>query len=103
MTQWSVTLNINRGTCSQKFECERQTRIFTSFQTDKSITMSKSTNLDNVEPIFSAANGAIDMESNNQNSEQWKASKQIKMILGCLSVVSLVVAIDATILVSALP
>jgi hypothetical protein len=69
----------------------------------KSIAMSTPTDSDKVEPVFSAAEATIETRTSNNNSEQWKASKQIKMILGCLSVVSIVVAIDATILVSALP
>jgi hypothetical protein len=65
--------------------------------------MSTPTGPEKVEPEFSASSGTIETRPSNHTPERWKASKQIKMILACLSLVSLVVAIDATILVSALP
>lgn len=38
-----------------------------------------------------------------QTDDNWKATTQIKLILICLAIVSIVVALDATILVAALP
>jgi len=68
-------------------------------------TVSTPTNPDSGEPLFLhiPADGTIETRSSDNISGQWRATKQIKMILGCLSIVSLMVAIDATILVSALP
>lgn len=45
---------------------------------------------------------ALDHEA-TQRDEDWKATTQIKMTLVCLAIVSLAVALDATILVTALP
>jgi hypothetical protein len=68
-----------------------------------SATMSTPTNPNTSAAAFSSSDGAIKQKSSDQNPERWRASKQIKMILACLSLVSFVVAIDATILVPALP
>lgn len=39
----------------------------------------------------------------SRSDGNWKATMQIKLILVCLAIVSIVVALDATILVAALP
>lgn len=42
-------------------------------------------------------------EAQPEPEPEWKATTQVKLIIGCLAAVSLVVALDATILVTALP
>ncbi|KAH7304000.1 putative efflux pump antibiotic resistance protein [Rhexocercosporidium sp. MPI-PUGE-AT-0058] len=43
------------------------------------------------------------LDKEAQTDDNWKATTQIKLILICLAIVSIVVALDATILVAALP
>lgn len=45
---------------------------------------------------------ALDQDA-AQSDGDWTATTQIKLILICLSIISIVVALDATILVAALP
>jgi len=54
------------------------------------------------EPTFSASDETKTNPSDH-NPEKWRASKQVKMIMACLFLVCLIVAIDASILVPALP
>ncbi|KAF2195932.1 MFS general substrate transporter [Zopfia rhizophila CBS 207.26] len=54
-------------------------------------------------PLTSSRARTSPLRHESNEHGEWKASLQIKMILVCLSIVSLVVAIDATILVPALP